>query len=57
MTLDFAIAEATRRTQVLQTTHYVYPMGDEYIVTARVLGGRFPKATVKYIAQTIAPGI
>jgi hypothetical protein len=37
MTLDFAKREATRRTDKLGTSHYVYQMDGGYIVTARSL--------------------
>lgn len=42
MELEFAKKEALRRTEVLGTTHYVYPtLTGEYIVTGRELSNGF----------------
>jgi hypothetical protein len=37
MTYDFAVKEATRRTQILKTTHYVVYSREGYMVLAREL--------------------
>lgn len=54
MTKTFAISEATRRTEVLGTTHYVLQSradGDEYIVTTTRYANHNVIATIEFVAS------